>query len=64
MTTGDELRRLREQAELTLAQVAERMRSTQQHVSTIEGKAKVRRATADRYRDAVSIDTHTRATDS
>lgn len=59
MTTGDDLRRLREDAELTQAQVAERMGSTQQHVSTIEGKAKVRRPTADRYRAAVLPVTHT-----
>ncbi len=53
LPTGDDLRVLREARGLTQAQIAQAMRSTQQYVSTIEGKAAVRLRTAERYRRAV-----------
>lgn len=54
-TTGDELRQEREDAKLTQAELAALMRTTQQYVSTIEGRAKVKPATAVRYRTAVYV---------
>lgn len=60
-TTGDALRAEREEARLTQHELAARMRTTQQHVSTIEGRAKVRASTAQRYLEAVHV--HTQAAD-
>lgn len=52
-TSGSDLKSLRDQVDLTQEQVAAEMGTTQQYVSTIEGKAFVKAATADRYRAAV-----------
>lgn len=52
-TSGRDLRDLRDEHRLTQDQIATSMRTTQQYVSTIEGKATVRHKTAERYRSAV-----------
>lgn len=59
MVSGQELKRLREEAGLTQAQVASVMGSHASYLPVIEGKAVVRRKTADRYRAAVDALTHT-----
>lgn len=62
LPTGDSLRVLRETTGLTQAQLATRMRTTQQYISTIEGKSSVRVLTAERYRKAVyAYTTHAEA---
>lgn len=53
LPTGDDLRRERELKGITQAELAQVMGSTQQHVSTIESKARVKIRTAERYRKAV-----------
>lgn len=53
VVTGDELRAEREAANITQAQLASEMGTTQQYLSTIEGKAAVRAKTVKRYLAAV-----------
>lgn len=53
LPSGDDLRRDRELKGITQAELARQMGSTQQHVSTIESKARVKIRTAERYREAV-----------
>ncbi len=53
ITTGQELRDLREEHDLTQQQVASALGSTQQQVSVTESRAVVREKTAKKYRGAV-----------
>lgn len=61
MTTGKELKELREEAGLTQAQVAAIMRTHASYLPVIEAKAVVRKRMADRYREAVEALTHTQS---
>lgn len=64
VTTGPELRELREAAGLTQAQVATLIGSGQHYISVIESKVLVKKATADRYRAAVQALSHTQTSQS
>lgn len=59
MTTGQELKALREEAGLTQAQVAGAMGTHASYLPVVEGKAVVKKRAADRYRAAVDALTHT-----
>jgi transcriptional regulator with XRE-family HTH domain len=53
ITTGQELRDLREEHGLTQTQLAKALGTTQQQVSVTESRAVVRERTAKKYRGAV-----------
>jgi len=59
MTSGQDLKRLREEAGFTQAQVAEVMGTHASYLPVIEAKTVVRKRMADRYTDAVERLTHT-----
>lgn len=61
MTSGQELKALREEAGLTQAEVAARMGTHASYLPVVEAKTVVRKRMADRYRDAVEALTHTQS---